>query len=186
MKNYKKIIAAVLVVAIVASCAVGATLAWLQDETDEVVNTFTTSKVEIELDESNNLDLEMVPGKVITKDPKVTVVAGSEACYVFVKIEKSDNYGTYLEEYKIADGWKELDGVEGVYYREVDEIAADEVFYVLKDNQVVVKTGVTNDNMTAANENAPTLTFTAYAVQKDNVADENAAWRIAQGLDPQA
>jgi hypothetical protein len=35
--------------------------------------------------------------------------------------------------------------------------------------------------MTAIGTNYPTLSFTAYAVQKENVADVTTAWGIANG-----
>ena len=31
----------------------------------------------------------MIPGKTLAKDPMVTVEAGSEACYLFVKVEET-------------------------------------------------------------------------------------------------
>ena len=63
-------------------------------------------------------EYKMVPGYTIHKDPKTTVVKGSEECYLFVKVEKSANFDSYMT-YEMADGWTALEGVEGVYYREV-------------------------------------------------------------------
>ena len=69
----------------------------------------------------------------------------------------------------------------GVYYREVAATTADTVFAVLKDDQVTVKTDVTKAQLEAVkNSNEPTLTFTAYAVQKDNITDVTTAWEKAQ------
>lgn len=168
----KKTVAMVLATALCFGCAVGGTLAWLTDETETVTNTFTTSEVDIELTESKNLDLQMVPGKTITKDPEVTVIGGSEDCYVFVKIEKSANYGTYLNDYVVAEGWTALTGVTGVYYREVAASTTDQKFSVLDGDKVTVKTTVTNDDMKAiVDGEEPTLTFTAYAIQMDYLSD---------------
>lgn len=167
--------------------AVGGTIAWLTDKTEEVVNTFAPTNIDIELDESDDLDLDMVPGTTITKDPEVTVKAGSEAAWLFVKLDKSANYSTYLEDYEIAEGWTQLKDddnkdVAGVYYREVTASAANQTFEVLKDNKVTVKEDVTNAQMALiAEESArPTLTITAYAVQKDGVTSAYAAWAKAQ------
>ena len=67
--------------------------------------------------------------------------------------------------------------MDGVYYRDVPAAAADTSFDVLAGNQVTVNTGVTKTQLNALTENTqPKLTFTAYAVQKDNVADAAAAW----------
>lgn len=112
----------------------------------------------------------MIPGYTISKDPKATVVTGSEKCYLFVKLEKSANFDTYLE-YNIADGWTELDGVtDTVYYRVVDGTTNQigTPYSVLKDDQVTVKGTVTKADMEALNKDGavkPTLTITAYASQ---------------------
>ena len=57
------------------------------------------------------------------------------------------------------------------------------VFPVLKNNQVTVKTTVTKAMMEAVKADAELvkLTFTAYAVQKENVADVATACAIANG-----
>ena len=175
---------------VLAVAAVGGTLAWLTDSTQEVKNTFTTSDIEITLTESENLDLKMVPGFTITKDPKVTVKAGSEACWLFVKVEKSDNLDSFIS-YTVDSSWTALDGVTGVYYREVAATTADTDFPVLTSNQVTVKKEVTKSQMEALKaENAvqPTLTFTAYATQldKNNTTKFTAAeaWEILNPTTP--
>ena len=172
----KKKVLSIVAVVLVLCCAIGGTLAWLTDKTDPVVNTFTVGDINIELTESENLDLKMVPGNTIIKDPKVTVKANSEACWLFVKVEKSTNFDQYLS-YEMADGWTKLE--DGVYYREVSATTADTDFAVLKDNQVKVLDTVTKTMLEAAKTDAPTLTFTAYAVQKDNVTSVTDAWAKA-------
>lgn len=166
----KKSLALVLALAMIVVCVVGGTLAWLTDKTPDVKNTFTTSDVSITLVETkggNNKEFKMIPGYTIDKDPKVTVLAGSEKCYLFVKVDKSENFDTFMT-YDMADGWTALDGVSGVFYRVVDTAAANQEFGVLKNDQVTVKDTVTKADMNALNvEGAtqPTLTFTAYACQ---------------------
>lgn len=172
----KKKVLSIVAVVLVLCCAIGGTLAWLTDKTDSVVNTFTVGDINIELTESENLNLKMVPGNTITKDPKVTVKDGSEACWLFVKVEKSANFDSFMT-YEMADGWTALPDVTGVYYREVAATTAATDFSVLKDNSVLVKDGVTKTMLNGLDETTfPTLTFTAYAVQKDNVADAATAW----------
>lgn len=172
----KKKVLSIVAVVLVLCCAIGGTLAWLTDKTDSVVNTFTVGDINIELTESENLNLKMVPGNTITKDPKVTVKDGSEACWLFVKVEKSANFDSFMT-YEMADGWTALPDVTGVYYREVAATTAATDFSVLKGDSVSVKDTVTKADLNALTQNTfPTLTFTAYAVQKDNVADAATAW----------
>lgn len=161
----KKSLALVLALAMIVVCVVGGTLAWLTATTPEVKNTFTTSDIDITLAETTGTSYQMIPGYTITKDPKVTVKAGSEKCYLFVKVEKSANFDNFMT-YDMADGWTALDGVNGVYYRVVDASATNQEFAVLKDNQVTVSGDVTKTMLNNLTENTqPTLTFTAYACQ---------------------
>lgn len=161
--------------ALIVCATVAGTLAWLTDKTEPVVNTFTVGDINITLTESDNLDLKMVPGQPISKDPKVTVKAGSEACWLFVRVEKSVNFDGFMT-FEMADGWIALAEHAGVYYRNVDATNADTGFDVLKDNKVTVLETVTKTELEGAKTNAPTLTFTAYAVQKDGIADAATAW----------
>lgn len=173
----KKAWLSALAVVLVLCCAVGGTLAWLTQKTDAVVNTFTVGDINITLTETER-EYKMVPGNTIDKDPTVTVQAGSEACWLFMKVEKSANFDTFMT-CAMATGWTALAGQEGVYYRQVDAVAAaaGASFAVLAGNQVTVKDTVTKTMLNALTPATyPTLTFTAYAVQMDNVADAAAAW----------
>ena len=172
----KKSLALLLAIALVVVGAVAGTVAWLTDKTPSVTNTFTTSDINIELKETKN-NFQMIPGWNIEKDPKVTVKAGSEACYLFVKLEKSANFDTFMT-YEMADGWEALPEAPGVYYRKVAAATADTTFAVLKDNQVTVKGTVTKEQMNALTADTyPTLTVTAYASQlyKNNTQEFTAA-----------
>ncbi len=183
----KKTIILLAAMALIIGIAAGSTLAWLTDATADVKNVFTPSDISITLTESENLDLQMVPGYTITKDPKVTVKANSEKCYLFVKISKSANYTTFLDDYAVEDGWTVLAGETDVYYRVVDESDADKEFYVIKDNKLTVKTSVTKSEMQTISSasNQPTLTVTAYASQynKNNTDafTEAEAWANISG-----
>ena len=170
----KKAFLSMAAVILVLCCAVGGTLAWLTDKTDSVTNTFTVGDINITLAETTS-DYKMVPGNTIAKDPKVTVKAGSEACWLFVKVVKSSNFGAFMT-YEMADGWTALTGSDGVFYREVAAAATEAEFAVLKNDQVKVLDSVTKEMLTGQGFTAPTLTFTAYAVQKDNIATAAEAW----------
>lgn len=180
MKNAKKVkaLATLAASALVVGGVVGGTLAWLTDTADPVTNTFTTSNIDIDLTETTGGDqkeYKMVPGYTIEKDPTVTVEAGSEACYLFVKVEESENFDTYLS-YEMAEGWTALDDVDNVYYREVAASEDNAHFSVLKEDEVQVKDTVTQDQMASlSDDNYPTLTFTAYASQLYKDANEKFA-----------
>ena len=175
------------IVTVIICCAVvGTTFAWLMDKTDSITNTFTVGNVDIELAEGADLDLKMVPGSTITKDPTVTVKSGSEACWLFVEITESDNFSNFMEYDLAVDDqntaiWAELPNYNNVYYCEVAYSESDQVVDILKDNVVTVKGNVTKADMdeivaTDNNVNAPTLTFTAYAIQKENITSATDAW----------
>ena len=174
----KKGLAMVLALVLLAVCAVSGTLAWLTAKSDTVVNTFTTSDIEVKLEETKGTtvtggkEFKMIPGYDLEKDPKAWVVAGSEDCYLFVKLEKSTSFDTYLE-YNIADGWTKLEGegiTDTIYYRVVDGTTNQigTAYSVLKNDQVTVKGSVTKAQMNALDAEGavkPTLTITAYASQ---------------------
>ena len=189
----KKTLALLLALVLVFGAAVGGTIAYLTDTTDPVTNTFTVGDINISLSETKpeNKQAKIIPGCDIAKDPKVTVVANSEACWLFVKVEEA-NWPTPTEtvggnivrkvNYAIADGWTALEGQTGVYYRSVDANASsDQNFYVLKGDDTHPNGVVTvSENLTKTEvsgiSTSPTLTFTAYACQKSGFDTAAAAW----------
>ena len=106
----KKKIALLMACVMAFGIAVGGTLAWLTDTTEEVKNTFTQSDVDITLAETTGPSYKMVPGDTIAKDPKATVLADSEACWLFVKVVESTDkkFGDYMT-YEMAAGWTKLE-----------------------------------------------------------------------------
>ncbi len=194
-KISKKGLIALIAAAVVLLGMVGGTIAWLFDKTEAVVNTFTYGDINISLTETDTNDgddnpltneYKMVPGQTITKDPVLTVEKGSEDCWLFVKLEKSTNadFDEFMT-YEIAEGWTELENVDGVYYREVAaaDVADDaKAFGVIQDNTVTVLNTVTKEKLNALDENAtyPTLTVTGYAVQKAGMASAAEAWAVTQ------
>lgn len=192
-KTLKTLVAALSIVLVMCLTAAG-TLAWLTAKTEQVTNTFSTSDIGVGLKESENLDLKMIPGWDITKDPKAWITEGSEAAYLFVEVKESNNFDDFMT-YAIADGWTLLNSdpaEEGrnivtdnitadtyVIYRKVttaEQMGENSAFEILKDSKVTVSVDVTKEMMTE-NFTAPTLTFTAYASQlkKNNKAEFTAA-----------
>ncbi len=163
---------------------IGGSLAWLLDETEQVTNTFTTSNIEIILDESelqddgtldenkrvqSNDDYKMVPGMVLPKDPAVTVKAGSEDCWLFIEVTESGNVENYIDYDIDPNNWFELkdennESIAGVYYcGEVTDIDADRSIKILgytdaddgfHPNEVLVKDTVTKEMMDALEKNS--------------------------------
>lgn len=184
-----KALVALLAFVLVIGCSLGGTLAWLTDKTDAVTNTFTVGDINITLDETTK-DYKILPGVDIPKDPKVTVLKDSEACWLFVKVEKSANWPNFTEEdgalkvnYGIAEGWTELES--DVYYREVNAETANKgaAYSVLLNDEVTVSENLTKTEVNSITTN-PQLTFTAYAVQKEGVDTPKAAWAIANPATP--
>lgn len=206
---------------------VGGTFAWLTADTDPVVNTFTYGDIDLELDETKTdekgdpvdadndgdpdkttvgNDYEMIPGEEYLKDPAVTVLAGNEACWLFVKLEEEGgvtitngdgstvtyDFDDYLT-YEVATGWTQLidssgAAVKGVYFRRVDENTgnSDLSYEILKDNKISVPGAVTKDMLNALDNNGadtatatyPSLFITAHAVQYSGFEAE-----ISEGAD---
>ena len=175
-------------------------LAWLIDEADPLTNTFVYGDINIELietdtglDQDNNPNTntyKMIPGEEIIKDPTVTVLQGSEDCWLFIKLEKLNDFDEYMDYTILIDenSWKELDRINNpdVYYRKV---SADEVkdqsksFAIIQDNKVTVKAEVTKEMLNALDDTTyPRLKVSAYAVQRsDEIEAINTAieaWKL--------
>lgn len=184
---------ALLALVLVIGCVAGGTVAWLVAKTEPVVNTFTYGNIDITLTETTGTSYKIIPGTDITKNPKVTVKGGSEACWLFVKVEEVGAISTITTDpvhYAIDTGWAQLkdkDGkdVSGVYYRLVDAVDNDTAFKVLKDNKIIVSGELTKETINGYAVQQPTLKITAYAVQQENIADAATAWsKIPQPTNP--
>ena len=95
MKMSKKLTQAIVFAACAVLLIVGSiagTVAYLKS-TDTIENTFTYGKVAITLTEEaliageNINSYKLIPGKKYTKNATITIENGSEACYLFVKID---------------------------------------------------------------------------------------------------
>lgn len=95
MKTKSKALLLTLCAVLLIAASVLGTMAYLTS-TDTVTNTFTVGKVEIKLDETDVTNptgsrvqansYKLMPGTTYTKDPTVTVLKGSEASYVRMKV----------------------------------------------------------------------------------------------------
>lgn len=181
-----KIAALIAAIVLVIGCTAGGTVAWLVSKPAPITNVFTVGNINAELTETAT-EFKIVPGVNITKNPVATVKAKSEDCYLFVQLTE-ENWPAFTEadnttrkvEYKIADGWTELE--DGVYYRVVTkDDAKDQPFPVLKDNQVTVSSTLTKENADDIQKaGTPKLTVAVYAVQKEGMGSVADAWKTAK------
>lgn len=177
-----KIVALIAAIVLVIGCTAGGTVAWLVSKPTAIVNTFTIGNINATLTETKKA-YNIVPGVNIDKDPVATVKANSEECYLFVQLTE-ENWPAFTEadkttrkvEYKIADGWTELE--KGVYYRVVTKKDTDQPFDVLQDNQVTVSSTLTKKEANDI-QKAPKLTVAVYAVQKVGMGSADKAWETA-------
>ena len=183
----KKGLALILALTLLTVGIVAGTLAWLTAKSDTVTNTFTTSDITVKLQETTGTSYKMIPGYDLEKNPKAWVVAGSEDCYLFVKLDWANNTYTsgetaksYLD-WAIADGWEPVPGETNVYYRTVtsaqmsSDNGATNAYPILAGNKVTVNGEITKEQMNALDAEGaakPTLTITAYASQLHKNATE--------------
>lgn len=172
-------------VLVTAFACISGTIAWLTATSGEVVNTFTVGDIDIVLDETTGETYKIIPGTDIEKDPFVKVETGSEKCYVFVKVEenawppmKESDGNTLKVAYSIDSAWTELGN--NVYYRIVDTADQNKELYILTKNTVTVSDNLTKGEVAQITTN-PTLKFTAYAIQFENMEDAADAWAKLNG-----
>lgn len=92
-RNKKALTLMILSLTLIAVMAFGGTLAYFTDF-DEVTNTFTMGKVNIELDEPNwdeDAGLDLYPGNVRDKDPTVTAKEGKSYLRIRMEIVDGDD-----------------------------------------------------------------------------------------------
>lgn len=178
-------------VLVMMMAAVGGTIAWLVDDTETIVNTFSPAEIEITLVENAKADgtdswvAHMVPGKEYTKDPVVSVVdtATDVDVYLFVKFDAAnvDTYVAYTSMLtKAGEGWTLVPGQTNVWYRVVEDDAEVQSWHLIEGDTVTIKDSVTQDNMTAAA--AVKMEYTAYAIQYEGFEDDPAgAWAEIAG-----
>lgn len=205
MTKTRKILVLAVSMMLIVAISIGATYAYLTS-TASVVNTFTVGKVEIDLDEAKtdingvaaNMEdrvkankYKLMPGHSYTKDPTVTVKAGSEASWVFIKVvneisEIEDAANTIAAQIE-KNGWTPLNGEDGVYYKSMAATTKDEKLVVfesfkLKDdltNEQIAAYAPVDEKDEAGNVTKTvkkTVTITAYAIQADGFTTANAAW----------
>lgn len=172
----KKVFLIVIALCTILSVGVGITVAYLMSKSQEIENTFTYGDVNIELRESPTGQYIMLPGTDIAKDPTVIVKAPSEACWIFLKINKTSNFEQYMT-YTLAEGWTSLPGEVDIYYRQMDKAKEDVSLPILTENVVSVNENITEEELEVMSTN-PKLTYTAYAIQMAEIPAVDKAWEF--------
>ena len=194
MKNSKKRIAILIVLALVYGLAIGGTIAYLTAQSDPVTNTFTVGAIEIilqehddgtstgdVLDEGEGRDgIKVIPGATVAKDPFVTVLEGSEKCYVYVKVVNNLVVGDEnVSELTVGEGWSVVDSsdddgvVTTLYvYDDVVDAADDDVVLDPVFTAVTIDGDVSSEGL--EDLNGKTIVVTAYAHQSENTDSDTA------------
>lgn len=196
MKKKTKVLVLALCAILIVGTTMFATIAYLNDK-DTVENTFTIGKVDISLDEAKvdeygtadtqadrvkGNEYKLIPGHTYTKDPTVHFAAGSEASYLFVKVENglsaieaaSDASYKTIADQMTANGWTALDGADGVYYKTVDANEGNSAVDYATFTEIKISGDV--DDTTLASYKDAKITVTSYAIQQDGLADAATAW----------
>lgn len=198
VRRMRKTLVLVACVALITGLAVGGTLAWLVDDTEEITNTFTTAGIDITLIETKKPDgtvveagvtdweAQLIPGMSYSKNPVVTVERPETDVdiYLFVKFEENvdEEVLTYTSTLTANNGWTELTANSGIWYREVK--ATDKIvsWNLLKDDTVSVNNTVTKEQIDLNSSADTKMEWTAYAIQtvkdKDNKLTPAEAWDI--------
>ena len=218
MKTRTKALLLALSAVLLVVSTVMATMAFLTSTTDVVKNTFTVGNVQIKLDESNEgtpddttdrttkgNEYHLLPGHTYVKDPTVTVVGGSENCYVrmFVVVNNiTELKAAFDETYIGSDGntfllqnlvdWN----TNWEYVSCTEDATADTATYEFRYNEMVAKksndtkmdalfTEITIpgsiDNAKLALLQSVSIDVYANAIQADGFANAAAAWAAWTG-----
>ena len=193
MKKFKYVMIGALSSAVLATCIVAPTLAWLSSKSDEVVNTFDGGEIRVKMDEAKvdkdgkklpseprvtENTYKFVAGSELDKDPTPTVLKGSISAYVFVNL-KNDNPDVFSVD--IQNKWAKVAQKDGqslyVYKTKVDASDADkDVTLDPLFTKVTVATTLTSEQLAAMKEvnDKQFIKTQTYAVQSQ-VITNNAA-----------
>lgn len=174
MKTKSKALLLTLCAVLLIAASVLGTMAYLTS-TAKVENTFTIGKVEIKLDETDVTNptgprvkansYKLMPGTTYTKDPTVTVKAGSEESYVRMKVtfNNAKEIIALCTDPEYAD---EVTGVENAFplIRMVNFVKANAAKWdgIIPDNMVETEDMLAMPKYFAYDKTADTLTYYFY------------------------
>ena len=203
MKKAKKSLLLVLCALLLVVGSVMGTMAYLTSKTETITNTFSIGNVAITMVETKvdaygdpvltdgertttaaGQTYKLMPGHEYIKDPTITVTAGSEPCWLFVKVVndivafEADGATDTIAEQLAANGWTAVAGATGVYWHEVVN-ASEEAKTVPVFGTVTIADNANEVDGWASIDANTTVAVTAYAVQADGFATAEAAWTAA-------
>lgn len=174
MKTKSKALLLTLCAVLLVAASVLGTMAYLTSS-DTVTNTFTVGKVEIKLDETDVTNptgprvkansYKLMPGTTYTKDPTVTVKAGSEESYVRMKVtfNNAKEIIALCTDPEYAD---EVTGVENAFplIRMVNFVKANAAKWdgIIPDNMVETEDMLAMPKYFAYDKTADTLIYYFY------------------------
>ena len=182
-RAYVAALAAALVL-ILGTAAV--TYSYLMASSDVVVNTFAGGAISLTLDEAkvdtdgNPLEDEprvqentykVVPGTTLYKDPTVTVLEGSEVCYVFLYVENPLDEDYFTFDY--SSDWIEVatTGTKTLYvYKTTVDASEGDVVLTPIFTTITVSSDLTSAQIEAMGE--VQIKVQAYAIQAEGVDSE--------------
>lgn len=182
MTTTKKLVITVVALSLALVCVIGGTLAFLVATSNTVTNTFTYGQIELKLweegksNETGKAYTNVVPGQELLKDPVVTVLQGSEKCYVYVLI---DNQLGDAASYNIAEtAWTEVgtSGTKILYRYNTVVDAKDSAQDLAVFTKLTFEDDLTKENV--AELKGKNVVLTAYAHQaaetEEDVANDAA------------
>lgn len=127
---------------------------------------------------------KLIPNHTYVKDPTIHVAAGSEPCYLFVKVENGisaiEATGNTIAAQMTAKGWVALSGANNIYYKDTTVSTTED-----QGTNVTVFDGFTiAANADVSDYASAKIEVTAYAVQADGFNTAAAAWNATFGANP--
>ena len=214
MRTKTKIILLCLCSLLLVVATVTGTLAYLVAK-DSTVNTFTVGKVEMKLDEAPvdengkktsgdrviTNEYKMIPGRIVDKDPTVTVLDGSESSYIRMiltiyneptmsQIVNSDKHGLGGDYAGLLGGWDtqkwlyngfvtdttaKTISFEFRYYMTVGGATGDVILEPLFE-QLIIPATLTGEEIKSLGDGGFKIEVTAHAIQSEGFADADEAW----------
>ena len=175
----KKLLALVLVVALAATAVIGGTLAYFTDK-EVATNTFTVGNVDITLTEDKWVEsnAKLIPGRVIEKNPTITLENDSERAYTFMEVKLSADFAELLSKYAAV---KKLDLTDAE-----DQKALINAWFVSAVKPKIMKIDLANKSvilgvLSAKNPGESVTYFDQVTVPADlegDLIDENGTYEI--------
>lgn len=200
-KKILKVLALVACAVLLVVGSIAGTLAYMTSLTGTVTNTFTVGNVAITLDEAKvtaygvkdgdtrvmTNAYKLIPSHNYVKDPTIHVTAGSEQCWLFVKVENGISAieaagNTTIAAQMTANGWTQLEvdgvAVENVYYHAVVDARTEAKDVKVFEEFTIAGNADVSGYVTTTNADA-VVNVTAYAVQADGFTSAELAWESA-------